>query len=121
MNVWIPTEPCHVAVICRRLVDNRSRNLPLNNRIPGEQDNSADQPGWNGASRMLRVTLNELSRLPVERLAQLLMEWAIEDQRLLVRLHATLEENHTAPPKPTHVAATDAASDIIGRSAAMRQ
>ena len=46
---------------------------------------------------MMRVTLSELSRLPVERLAQLLMEWAIEDQRLLVRLHATLEENHSVP------------------------
>jgi len=33
---------------------------------------------------MLRVTLSELSHLPVERLAKLLMEWAIEDQRLLV-------------------------------------
>ena len=57
---------------------------------------------------MMRVTLSELSRLPVERLAQLLMEWAIEDQRLLVRLHATLEENHTAPPQSTHTAATEA-------------
>jgi hypothetical protein len=63
---------------------------------------------------MMRVTVNELARLPVERLAQLLMEWAIEDQRLLVRLHATLEENHTAPSQPTRVAATDATSDIIG-------
>ena len=31
------------------------------------------------------MTLSELSRLPVERLAKLLMEWAIEDQRLLMR------------------------------------
>ena len=68
---------------------------------------------------MLRVTLNELSRLPVERLAQLLMEWAIEDQRLLVRLHASLEANHAAPPEPTPAAA-DAAADLIGQSAAMR-
>jgi transcriptional regulator with PAS, ATPase and Fis domain len=70
---------------------------------------------------MLRVTLNELSRLPVERLAQLLMEWAIEDQRLLVRLHATLEETHAAPRQPAQAAATGAVSDIIGQSAAMRQ
>ena len=46
---------------------------------------------------MLRVTLSELSRLPVDRLAKLLMEWAIEDQRLLVRLHETLEESQ--PPR----------------------
>jgi transcriptional regulator with PAS, ATPase and Fis domain len=63
---------------------------------------------------MLRVTLSELSHLPVERLAKLLMEWAIEDQRLLVRLHETLGESQ--PPRAI-VATT---SDIIGQSAAMR-
>jgi transcriptional regulator with PAS, ATPase and Fis domain len=66
-------------------------------------------------SGMLRVTLGDLSRLPVERLAQLLMEWAVENPRLLVRLHATLEENHPAPAKPPQEKA-----DIIGQSAAMR-
>ena len=54
-----------------------------------------------GLQRMLRVTLSELSRLPVERLAKLLMEWAIEDQRLLVRLHATLEESQPPPQTGT--------------------
>ena len=63
---------------------------------------------------MLRVTLSELSRLPVDRLAKLLMEWAIEDQRLLVRLHETLEESQ--PPRSMVVTT----SDIIGQSAAMR-
>ena len=69
---------------------------------------------------MLRVTLNELSRLPVERLAQLLMEWAIEDQRLLVRLHATLEANARRTAATDTGAAPMRQSDIIGQSAAMR-
>jgi transcriptional regulator with PAS, ATPase and Fis domain len=69
---------------------------------------------------MLRVTLSDLSNLPVERLAQLLMEWAAQDQRLLVRLHATVEENNTAPPQSAPAQAADAKSDIIGQSAAMR-
>ena len=41
---------------------------------------------------MLRVTLNDLSRLPVDRLAGLLLEWAAEDRTLLSRLHATIQE-----------------------------
>jgi transcriptional regulator with PAS, ATPase and Fis domain len=64
---------------------------------------------------MLRVTLSNLSRLPVERLAQLLMQWAVEDPRLLVRLHATLEENRAAPARPAQGKA-----DIIGQSTAIR-
>ena len=40
----------------------------------------------------MRVTLNDLSRLPVERLARLLLEWAAEDHSLLSRLHATLRD-----------------------------
>ena len=67
---------------------------------------------------MLHVTLNDLSQLPVERLAQLLMEWALEDQRLLARLHATLEERHATSSQPAPAAEVN--SDIIGRSAAMR-
>jgi transcriptional regulator with PAS, ATPase and Fis domain len=67
---------------------------------------------------MLRVTLTDLARLPVERLARLLMEHAVEDQRLLVRLHATLEENSPqASPTPS---ATPDQTDIIGQSAVMR-
>jgi transcriptional regulator with PAS, ATPase and Fis domain len=68
---------------------------------------------------MLRVTLSELSRLPVERLAKLLMEWAIEDQRLLMRLHATLEDSQppSQPPRPALATTT---TDIIGQSSAMR-
>ena len=67
---------------------------------------------------MLHVTLNDLSRLPVERLAQLLMEWAMEDQRLLVRLHATLRNG--MPPRRNRRLRRRAKSDIIGQSAAMR-
>jgi transcriptional regulator with PAS, ATPase and Fis domain len=66
---------------------------------------------------MLRVTLNDLSQLPVEQLAQLLMEWALEDQRLLARLHATLEERQITSSQS---APAEVSSDIIGRSAAMR-
>jgi transcriptional regulator with PAS, ATPase and Fis domain len=67
---------------------------------------------------MLRVTLSDLSRLPVERLAQLLMEWAAEDQRLLVRLHATLsEDNGTQKPPSGH---PPQQTELIGESAAMR-
>ncbi len=67
---------------------------------------------------MLRVTLSDLSQLPVERLAQLLMEWALEDRRLLARLHATLEQGPATASRAAP--APEANSDIIGRSAAMR-
>jgi transcriptional regulator with PAS, ATPase and Fis domain len=69
---------------------------------------------------MLRVTLSDLSRLPTERLAQLLMEWALQDQKLLVRLHATLEENRGSSPVPKTTAAEAAQSDLIGQSTAIR-
>jgi len=68
---------------------------------------------------MLRVTLSDLSRLPVERLAKLLMEWAIEDQRLLGRLHATIEESKP-PPQTSHPASPGTRSDIIGQSAVIQ-
>src|SRR5215472_17160302 len=67
---------------------------------------------------MLRVTLNDLSRLPVDRLAGLLLEWAAEDRTLLSRLHATIQEVSDAatlpvsPPPPV-----DAKWEIIGQSA----
>jgi two-component system, NtrC family, response regulator len=66
---------------------------------------------------MLRVTLSDLSRLPVERLARLLMECALKDQRLLARLHTTLEE--AGPAEPASAAPT--ASEIIGHSAVIRR
>ena len=72
------------------------------------------------ASPVVRVTLNDLSRLPVERLARLLLERAAEDPMLLTRLHATIEEGTpgvgrvaapSSPPGPAHV---------VGDSPAMR-
>jgi transcriptional regulator with PAS, ATPase and Fis domain len=68
---------------------------------------------------MIRVTLSDLARVPVERLAQLLLEWAAEDHSLLSRLHATLSEAGSAdalsePPPPARI------SDIVGNSPAMR-
>jgi len=67
---------------------------------------------------MLRVTLSDLSRLPVERLAQLLMEWAAEDQRLLVRLHATLEKTQAGAQHSAQ--SVEPKVEIIGQSAAIR-
>jgi transcriptional regulator with PAS, ATPase and Fis domain len=68
---------------------------------------------------MIRVTVNDLARVPVERLAQLLLEWAAEDHSLLSRLHATVSETSGAdtlsePPSPARI------SDIVGNSAAMQ-
>ncbi len=44
------------------------------------------------APAMVRVTLTDLSRLPPERLAKLLLEWAAQDRTLLSRLHGTIAE-----------------------------
>jgi DNA-binding NtrC family response regulator len=46
---------------------------------------------------MLRVTVDDLARWPVERLARLLMELAVEDRTLLVRLHETMVAVDPAP------------------------
>jgi transcriptional regulator with PAS, ATPase and Fis domain len=80
---------------------------------------------------MVRVTLADVTRLPMERLAQLLMEWAAEDQTLLARLHATLSGADGAPPSPAAGSRQEPAtptapkseppkSDIVGESAAMQ-
>ncbi len=65
---------------------------------------------------MLRVTLNDLSRLPVDRLARLLLEWAAEDHSLLSRLHATIHDvaEPPAPPPP------NGKTEIIGQSPAVQ-
>ncbi len=70
---------------------------------------------------MVRVTLNDLSRLPVDRLARLLLERAAEDPMLLSRLHATIEESSTpvAGPAPTP-ATRPGLAEVVGESAAMR-
>jgi transcriptional regulator with PAS, ATPase and Fis domain len=69
------------------------------------------------ASAMVGVTLSDLSRVPVERLAQLLLEWAADDRMLLKRLEATISETERTPEPP---AAPEARSEIIGTSAAIR-
>jgi transcriptional regulator with PAS, ATPase and Fis domain len=74
----------------------------------------------NGCSRMLRVTLSDLSRLPVERLAQLLMECARQDQKLLMRLHTTLQENESVSLNAISQPRDAADSDLIGQSGAIR-
>ncbi len=69
---------------------------------------------------MIRVTYDELTRVPVERLARLLMDRAADDPMLLARLHATIAEQGTAPHLPASSAPTESPA-IIGCSPAMRQ
>ena len=69
---------------------------------------------------MIRVTLSDLSRVPVERLAQLLLEWAAEDHGLLSRLHATVSRISDNDAMPGNSLSSDDRSDIIGASEAMR-
>ncbi|HUN40733.1 MAG TPA: sigma-54 dependent transcriptional regulator [Acetobacteraceae bacterium] len=74
------------------------------------------------ASPVVRVTLNDLSRLPVERLARLLLEHAAEDPMLLTRLHATIKEG---TPGVARIAAPPPSAGgplrVVGESPAMRQ
>jgi transcriptional regulator with PAS, ATPase and Fis domain len=70
-------------------------------------------------SGMVRVTLSDLSRVPVERLAQLLLEWAADDRTLLNRLEATISGTETAA-KPTPPTTGETQSEIIGISPAIR-
>jgi transcriptional regulator with PAS, ATPase and Fis domain len=69
---------------------------------------------------MLRVTLSDLSRLPVERLARILMECARQDQKLLMRLHTTLQESESASLNAPSQPRDAADSNLIGQSAAIR-
>ena len=66
----------------------------------------------------VRVTFQDLSRLPVERLARLLLDRAAEDPMLLTRLHATLEEGR--PTVVTPAAAPPDMVRIVGESPAIR-
>ena len=68
---------------------------------------------------MVRVTLSDLSRVPVERLAQLLLEWAAEDNRLLSRLHATLAQGNGDDAQAEAMPPPDKASELIGASPSM--
>jgi transcriptional regulator with PAS, ATPase and Fis domain len=69
---------------------------------------------------MVRVTLSDLSRVPVERLAQLLMEWAAEDQRLLSRLHATVTQTNSDAAQSEPTPPPGKASELICASPSMR-
>jgi transcriptional regulator with PAS, ATPase and Fis domain len=69
---------------------------------------------------MVRVTLSDLSRVPVERLARLLLEWAADDQTLLSRLHATVSQPGGIDASVARSGSRDARSALIGQSAAMR-
>jgi transcriptional regulator with PAS, ATPase and Fis domain len=61
------------------------------------------------------VTFDDLSRLPVERLARLLLERAAEDPMLLSRLHATIEASSHSLPSPRETSPIR----LIGGSPAM--
>ena len=71
-------------------------------------------------SALMQVTLNDLSRLSVDRLARLLLEWAAEDRSLLSRLHATLQDATNAVVLPAPSSPINAGSEIIGQSAAVK-
>jgi transcriptional regulator with PAS, ATPase and Fis domain len=68
---------------------------------------------------MVRVSLNDLSRLPVERLARLLMDRASEDPMLLGRLHETIVAENAAPAAPP-VRPAQREVTIVGSSPAIR-
>lgn len=68
----------------------------------------------------VRVTFQDLSRLPVERLARLLLDRAAEDPLLLTRLHATIEEDTVQPPSPVSAPHQETSVRIVGDSPAMR-
>jgi transcriptional regulator with PAS, ATPase and Fis domain len=67
----------------------------------------------------VRVSFQDLSRLPVERLARLLLDRAAEDPMLLSRLHATIEEGGPVALPGAPVSRSGAAQ-IIGESPAIR-
>ena len=69
-----------------------------------------------GPANTVHVTVGDLARLPVERLAKLLMERAAEDPMLLARLHATIEGEHTRSAAPSETRNPD----IVGTSPAIR-
>ena len=72
------------------------------------------------SSSAVRVTFHELSRLPLEQLARLLLERAAEDPMLLSRLHATIEDHDQASRLHVRQASAERPC-IIGNSPAMRQ
>jgi transcriptional regulator with PAS, ATPase and Fis domain len=66
----------------------------------------------------MRVTLSDLSQLPVDKLARLLMEFAAGDHTLLARLQATIGENNRNGP---YAKAASGKWEFLGESPAMRR
>ena len=65
-----------------------------------------------------RVTMEELARLPVERLARLLLDRAAEDPALLSRLRTTIDGQPTHAVPPSLIADSPAmrrVTDLLGR------
>jgi transcriptional regulator with PAS, ATPase and Fis domain len=91
-------------------------NLPdlLANKVPSTTAVASQRE----VPAMIRVTFSDLTRLPVDRLAKLLMEHAAEDPMLLGRLHATLEEQKA--PAPAARPSSASGAQIVGTSPAMR-
>src|SRR4051794_34414157 len=75
---------------------------------------------------MLRVNLTDLSRLPPERLAKLLLEWAAHDRTLLGRLHGTLAESEAVvrakqnSDAPARTDEADLSAELVGTSLPIR-
>ena len=75
---------------------------------------------------MLRVSLTDLSRLPPEKLARLLLEWAERDRTLLARLHGTIADDPPTIIPPVGPAARVAPAakaemvELVGDSPLMR-
>jgi transcriptional regulator with PAS, ATPase and Fis domain len=69
---------------------------------------------------MLRVSLTDLSRLPPERLAKLLLEWAERDRTLLARLHGTVADHPTSEALAPNPVADPGGLEMLGGSPSMR-
>jgi transcriptional regulator with PAS, ATPase and Fis domain len=64
----------------------------------------------------MQVKLSDLSRLPVDKLARLLMEFAAEDRTLLARLQASIGESTSGQPQ-----SRNDNSELLGNSPAIRR
>ena len=92
--------------------------LPNSNAIKGAAPISV--VSQSNVPAMIRVTYDELTRVPVERLARILMDRAGDDPTLLARLHATIAEQDTASARAMPTTPTEGLA-IIGCSPAIRQ
>ena len=72
------------------------------------------------ASPVMRVTLKDLSRVPVTHLARLLLERAAEDPMLLSRLHATIEEGTRGVARIAATSRSLGPGHVVGESPVMR-